>query len=155
MRVTRRNFQSKLQAEISDGIENYWLKVWLIASSIHNYENGLSNSKSQLVVRRVFLAPLKTRNFARNFCVYRIFCNELTNEILAKIKVVKNIIIWHQDVLICIFNVLVSKRPSINEYFHLQQMLTNVWPSSSSKNTKIANCCMKTCCYFEFESLFS
>ena len=102
-RVTRRNFQTKLQAKISDGIENYWLKVWLIASSIHNYENGLSNWKPQSVFGRVFLALLKSRNFARNFCVYRIFCNELTNEILAKIKVVKNIIIWHIEVLIFYF----------------------------------------------------
>ena len=51
----------------------------------------------------------------------------------------------------------VTKSPSINEYVHflLQQMLTNVWPSPSSKNTKLANSCLKTECYFEFESLFS
>ena len=38
--------------------------------------------------------------------------------------------------------------------FLLQQMLTNVWPSSSFENTKLANS-LKTECYFEFESLFS
>ena len=81
-RVTRRNFQTKLQAKISDGIENYWLKVWLIASSIHKYENGLSNSKSQHIFKRVLLALLKTRNF----CVYKIFCNELTNEEISSLQ---------------------------------------------------------------------
>ena len=34
-------------------------------------------------------------------------------------------------------------------------MLTNVCPSPSSKNTKLANSYLKTECYFEFESLFS
>ena len=36
LRVPRRNFRAKIQAEISDGIENYWLKVWLIAKQ-HTY----------------------------------------------------------------------------------------------------------------------
>jgi len=53
-----------------------------------NYKNGLSNLKSKLAFRSVFLALLvKTRNF----CVYRIFCNKLTNENLAEIKVLKRL----------------------------------------------------------------
>ena len=85
--VTRRNFQAKLQTEISDGIENSWLKVELIVINIHNYENVLSNLKSKPVFRLLFLALMKTRKF----CVCSIFCNQLTNQNLANVKMLKKL----------------------------------------------------------------
>ena len=88
LRVICRNFHIQTPNEISDSNEDSELKFQLVAGSIHDYKMDFQIQNQRLFSDACFL---KVRNFGRNFYGHKIFCIGLTNEILAKIKILRNL----------------------------------------------------------------